>query len=152
MPEYKRVPLNPFDQEKIYIYILIFLLAFLHFLWPWFMDWIFMCFYSYLNIFTLLTLFGLLGFQDWYIANILPWAHHIFFRFLFSFPFLFFKNKFLYLFVAELGLCCCAQAFSSCCEWDLLSSCGARASQFSGFSRCRAQALSMGFSSSGTQV
>ena len=25
MPEYKRVPLNPFDQEKIYIYINIFI-------------------------------------------------------------------------------------------------------------------------------
>ena len=29
-------------------------------------------------------------------------------------------NLFIYLFLAELGLCCCAQAFSSCWEWGLL--------------------------------
>ena len=34
---------------------------------------------------------------------------------------LFFKiNKFIYLFLAELGLCCCARAFSSCGEQGLL--------------------------------
>ena len=33
---------------------------------------------------------------------------------------LFFKNLFIYLFLAALGLCCCAQAFSSCGEWGLL--------------------------------
>ena len=32
----------------------------------------------------------------------------------------FFKNKFIYLFLAALGLCCCAWAFSSCDEWGLL--------------------------------
>ena len=33
----------------------------------------------------------------------------------------FFKiNLFIYLFVAELGLCCCARAFSSCGELELL--------------------------------
>ena len=31
-----------------------------------------------------------------------------------------FKNKFIYLFLAALGLGCCAQAFSSCGEWGLL--------------------------------
>ena len=29
-------------------------------------------------------------------------------------------NLFIYLFLAELGLCCCAQAFSSCSEQGLL--------------------------------
>ena len=34
----------------------------------------------------------------------------------------FFKkiNLFIYLFLAESGLCCCAWAFSSCDEWGLL--------------------------------
>ena len=35
----------------------------------------------------------------------------------------------------------CEQAFSSCNEWELLSSCGACASHFGGFSGCRAWAL-----------
>ena len=34
--------------------------------------------------------------------------------------FFFFLNKFIYLFIAVLGLHCCAQAFSSCGEWGLL--------------------------------
>ena len=35
--------------------------------------------------------------------------------------FKFFKiNLFIYVFVAELGLCCCARAFSSCGELELL--------------------------------
>ena len=38
----------------------------------------------------------------------------------------------IYLFLAALGLCCCARAFSSC---------GERASHCSGFSCCRARAL-----------
>ena len=33
---------------------------------------------------------------------------------------LFFKNKFIYLFLAVLGLCCCTQTFSSCRERGLL--------------------------------
>ena len=33
---------------------------------------------------------------------------------------LFFKNLFIYLFLAALGLCCCAQAFSCCSERGLL--------------------------------
>ena len=32
----------------------------------------------------------------------------------------FFKNKLIYLFLTALGLCCCAQAFSSCGERGLL--------------------------------
>ena len=32
----------------------------------------------------------------------------------------FLKNKFIYLFLAALGLCCCAWAFSSCGEQGLL--------------------------------
>ena len=32
----------------------------------------------------------------------------------------FFKNLF-YLFLAALGLCCCARAFSSCSKWGLLT-------------------------------
>ena len=30
------------------------------------------------------------------------------------------KNKFIYLFLAALGLRCCERAFSSCGEWGLL--------------------------------
>ena len=30
------------------------------------------------------------------------------------------RNLFIYLFLAALGLRCCAQAFSSCSEWGLL--------------------------------
>ena len=33
---------------------------------------------------------------------------------------LFLKNKFIYLILAALGLCCCARAFSSCREWGPL--------------------------------
>ena len=33
---------------------------------------------------------------------------------------IFFKIYFIYLFLAVLGLHCCAQAFSSCGEWGLL--------------------------------
>ena len=32
----------------------------------------------------------------------------------------FFLYKFIYLFLAVLGICCCARAFSSCGEWGLL--------------------------------
>ena len=46
----------------------------------------------------------------------------------------------IYSFLAVLGLCCCADFFSMCREWDRLSSCGAWASHCSGFS-CEAQAL-----------
>ena len=47
--------------------------------------------------------------------------------------------------VDMLGLHCCVQAFSSCSEWELLSSCGS--------SCCRAQALGCsGFSAHGTQA
>ena len=52
-----------------------------------------------------------------------------------KFLFLKFKNT---LFLAAMGLHCCARAFSSCSKWGLLSSCGARASQCSGFSCFRA--------------
>ena len=48
-----------------------------------------------------------------------------------------FKKKKNYLFLAVLGLCCCARAFSSCLEWRLLSSCGMQASHCGGFSCCR---------------
>ena len=55
------------------------------------------------------------------------------------------KKKFIY------WLCwvsAAAQAFSSCSEQELFPSCGARASQCSGVSCCRTQALEpMGFSS-----
>ena len=33
---------------------------------------------------------------------------------------MFYLLKFIYLFLAVLGLCCCARAFSSCAEWGLL--------------------------------
>ena len=47
--------------------------------------------------------------------------------------------RFMY-FWTMLGLCYCAQAFSSCGERGQLSSCGAWASHCCGFSCCRAQA------------
>ena len=50
---------------------------------------------------------------------------------------------FIYLFLAALGLHCCTQAFSGCCERGLLR-CGAWASHCSGFSCCRARALAHG--------
>ena len=49
--------------------------------------------------------------------------------------------KLIYLFLVALGLHCCVQAFSSCGEQRLLSSCDAQASHCSGKSCCRAWAL-----------
>ena len=49
-------------------------------------------------------------------------------------------NLFIYLFLAVLGLRCCARAFSSCGKRATLR-CGARASHCRGFSCCRARAL-----------
>ena len=62
-------------------------------------------------------------------------------------------QMFIYLFLASLGLHCSVQAFSSCGEWGLLSSCGARTSQCSGFSNCGARTLRrVGFSSCGARA
>ena len=47
----------------------------------------------------------------------------------------------IYLCLAVLGLCCCAQPFSSCGKWEPLSSWGVQASHGSGFSCWGAQAL-----------
>ena len=44
------------------------------------------------------------------------------------------------LFLAAPGLHCCTRAFSSCSEQGLLSNYGARASHYSSFSHCKAQA------------
>ena len=49
--------------------------------------------------------------------------------------------KLIYLFLAALGLHCCAQAFSSCGEAGATLRYGAWASHCSGFSCCKAQAL-----------
>ena len=43
-----------------------------------------------------------------------------------------------------MGLCCCTWAFFSCDGWELLSSCGAQASRFGGFSCCGARAQGSG--------
>ena len=51
-----------------------------------------------------------------------------------------------YLYLTALALCCYVQAFSSCRDWRLLSSCGAKASPCRGFSRCGAQAPGTGAS------
>ena len=60
---------------------------------------------------------------------------------------------FMYLFVAVLGLHCCARACSSCGEPGPPSSCGVWASHCSGFSRCGAQALgTWAYNSCGTQA
>ena len=50
-------------------------------------------------------------------------------------------RHYIYLFLAAPCLCCYMQAFSSCSEHGLLSSCDARASHCSGFSSCGARAL-----------
>ena len=52
-----------------------------------------------------------------------------------------FYYLFIYLFLAALGLHCCAQAFSSCGERGATLHCGARASHFGGFSCCGARVL-----------
>ena len=54
--------------------------------------------------------------------------------------FFFLTNLFIYLFLAALGLRCCARAFSSCGEQGLLFHCSARASCCGGFSCCGARA------------
>ena len=59
------------------------------------------------------------------------------------------KKLFIYVFLAALGLCCCARAFSSCGEQGLLFSCGVRASHCGVLSCCRAQALEHRLSSCG---
>jgi len=74
---------------------------------------------------------------------------HCCYMFFFSFFLFCFKN--IYLFLVALGLHCCAWAFSSCGEWGLLSSFGAWAFHFGGFSCCRAWGLGCwGFSRCGT--
>ena len=58
----------------------------------------------------------------------------------------------LFIFWTVLGLRCCAQAFSSCWEWGVFSSCGVWASHCGGFP-CEAWALGRtGFSSCDTQA
>ena len=57
--------------------------------------------------------------------------------------FLFLKNKFIYLFLAALGLRCCLWAFSSCGKRGATHRCGARASHCGGFLCCRARVLGM---------
>ena len=55
---------------------------------------------------------------------------------------LFFLNFIIYfLFLAELGLCCCVRAFSSWRQAGATLRCGARASHCSDFSCCGARAL-----------
>ena len=64
-------------------------------------------------------------------------------RLLFIYLFIFLKESilFIYLFLAALGLQCCARAFSSCSERGATLHCGAWASHCGGFSCCGAQAL-----------
>ena len=73
--------------------------------------------------------------------------------------FFFFLNKFIYLFLAVLGLRYCVRAFSSCGERGATlhcgaraSHCGARASHCGGLFCCGAPARHAGFSSCGTQA
>ena len=54
---------------------------------------------------------------------------------------LLFLNIFIYLFLAALGVCCCAWAFLDLWPAGATLRCGARASHCSGFSCCRAWAL-----------
>ena len=60
---------------------------------------------------------------------------------LFFFLIYLFNFKFIYLFMATLGLCCCAQAFFSCGERGATLHCGERSSHYGGFSCCGARAL-----------
>ena len=53
----------------------------------------------------------------------------------------FFKNKFIYLFLAALALRCCVRAFLQLRRVGATLSCGAWASYCGGFSCCRARAL-----------
>ena len=46
------------------------------------------------------------------------------------------NQPFVFIFLSVLGLCCWAQAFSSCGDWRLLSSCGPQASHCGGFPCC----------------
>ena len=85
--------------------------------------------------------------------------------FVYKMTLIFKKNKFIYftyLFLAALGLCCCARAFSSCGEWRLLflavvraSHCGvlsllqSMGSRRVGFSSCVMRALERRLSSCG---
>ena len=62
-------------------------------------------------------------------------------EFFLSFLNIYFINLFIHLFLAVLGLHCCAWAFSSCKDWGLFSSCGVGASHCGGFSSCGAWAL-----------
>ena len=74
-----------------------------------------------------------------------PWRSRYFF---FFFNFLF--KLVCFLFLAEPGLHCCVQTFSSCGKQGLLSSCGTEALHCGGFCYCGAWALGhLGFSSSG---
>ena len=53
-----------------------------------------------------------------------------------------FLNIYFYLFLPVLGLCCCAQAFSSCVrQVGATLHCGVWSSHFGDLSPCRAQAL-----------
>ena len=57
-------------------------------------------------------------------------------------------KKSVYLLLIALGPRCCAQAFSNCREWRLLSGCGVWASRGGGFPGCGAWTLGLtGFSS-----
>ena len=78
---------------------------------------------SFVNLVTLLT--KRLGLS----ADCHPSPTHPFFK------------KLINLFLAALGLHCFSQAFSSCGEHGLLSSCSAQAPHCSGFSCCRVWAL-----------
>ena len=59
---------------------------------------------------------------------------------------LFLKKLFVYLFMALVGLCCCARAFSSCREWGLLELCGLTAAAslvVHGLRACRPSSCSL---------
>ena len=56
-------------------------------------------------------------------------------------PCIFFFNKFIYLFLAVLGLRCCARAFSSCGKWVATLCRGAQASHCGSFCCCETWAL-----------
>ena len=53
------------------------------------------------------------------LSPLCPSHYYFFLFFIFINKVFIFFYKFIYLFLAALGLCCCARAFSSCGEWEL---------------------------------
>ena len=82
---------------------------------------------SWLNFYLL----DLSDFERFILESVTVIMHACFLKFIYL----------IYLFLAALGLCCCARAFSSCSERGATLHCWAWASHRGGFSGCGAPAL-----------